>query len=103
MRRRFCYADAEAMLDFESLSSGKPAVNKSDMKRVWGLTSELPQPENGCVSFDIRLIRERCSQGADVRAIHLVQWAVPPSYSMSGATSANPLGPALEAFCWSPA
>jgi len=62
------------MLDFESLRSGKsvPAVDMSDIKRVWGLISELPQPEtepSGPVGWDIRLIRERCSQGADPVAV----------------------------------
>jgi hypothetical protein len=70
-RRRFCYPDAGPMLDLESLSSGKsvPVVNRSDMKCVWELTSELPQPENGCVGLDIRLIREQCSPGADPVAV----------------------------------
>jgi len=62
------------MLDFESLRSGKsvPAVDMSDIKHVWGLISELPQPEtepSGPVGWDIRLIRERCSQGADPVAV----------------------------------
>jgi hypothetical protein len=62
------------MLDFESLHLGKsvPAVDMSDTKCVWGLISELPKPEtepSGPVAWDIRLVRERCSQGADPVAV----------------------------------
>jgi len=58
------------MFDFESLSFPVPAVEKSDMTRVWELTSELPERSHpGALSFDIRLIRQHCSQGADPVAI----------------------------------
>lgn len=62
------------MLDFDSLSSGKPvpAVDASDMKRVWELTSEAPRPESaapGSVSWDMRLIAGQCSRGADPLAV----------------------------------
>jgi hypothetical protein len=62
------------MLDFEALSSGKPvpAVDASDMKRVWELTSEAPDSQTaalGAVSWDARLIAGQCSQGADPLAV----------------------------------
>jgi len=62
------------MLDFESLLSGKPvpAVDASDMKRVWELTSEAPRPEGaapGSVSWDMRLIAGQCRLGAGPLAI----------------------------------
>ena len=62
------------MLDFESLSSGKPvpAVDASDMKRVWELTSEAPRPAgmaSGAVGWDVRLIAGQCSKGADTLAV----------------------------------
>ena len=71
--RRFCYPNARAMFDFESGSFPVPAVNKSDMKRVWEWElTFVPLPEtqsSGCVSFDIRLIREQCSQGSHPLAV----------------------------------
>ncbi len=62
------------LLDFKSLSSGKPvpAVNADDMKRVWELISQTPRPEGagpGSVSWDVRLIADKCSQGADPLAV----------------------------------
>jgi hypothetical protein len=64
------------MLDFESLSSGKPVppVDASDMKRLWELTSKEPKREvesSGGVAWDIRLISEQCSQGSDPLAVWL--------------------------------
>jgi hypothetical protein len=62
------------MLNFESLSSGKPvpAVEASDMKRVWELTSEASRPEGvppGSVGWGAHLIAAQCSQGADPLAV----------------------------------
>src|SRR4051812_48623335 len=62
------------MLDFESITSGKPvpAVDTSDLKRVWQFISEAPRPEGaatGTVSWDISLVAGQCSQGADALAI----------------------------------
>jgi len=62
------------MLDFESLSSGKPvpAVDASDVRRVWELTSKAPRPEGaapGSIGWDVRLIADQCSQGADPLAV----------------------------------
>src|SRR6266567_4139730 len=62
------------MLDFESLTSGKPVpvVDASDMRRVWELTSEAPRPEGaapGSVGWDVRVIAGQCSQGADPVAV----------------------------------
>ncbi|MFY9724066.1 MAG: hypothetical protein WB579_23580 [Bryobacteraceae bacterium] len=62
------------MLDFESLSSGKPvpAADASDMKRVWELTSEAPRRESaapGSASWDIGLIASQCGHGADPLAV----------------------------------
>jgi hypothetical protein len=62
------------MLDFESLSSDKrvPAVEASDMKRVWELTSEAARHKGatpGSVSVDIRLVASQCGEGADPLAV----------------------------------
>jgi hypothetical protein len=62
------------MLDFEWLSSGKrvPAVEASDMKRVWELTSEAARHKGatpGSVSVDIGLVVSQSSQGADPLAV----------------------------------
>ena len=62
------------MLDFESLSSGKPvpAVEASDVKRVWELTSEAARHQGatpGSVGFDKRLVASQCSEGADPLAV----------------------------------
>jgi len=62
------------MLDFESLTSGKPvpAVDASDMKRVWELSSEASRPEGaapGSVGWDVCLIAGQCSKGADPLAV----------------------------------
>jgi hypothetical protein len=61
------------MLDFESITSGKPipAVDTSDLKRVWQLISEAPRAKGaatGTVSWDISLVAGQCSQGADALA-----------------------------------
>jgi hypothetical protein len=62
------------MLDFESLSSGKPVptVDAGDMKRVWELTSEVARSHSatpGSVGLDVRLIASQCSEGADALAV----------------------------------
>src|SRR5215831_13733089 len=62
------------MLDFESLSSGKPVppVDASDMRRVWELTSQAPHGETGAqgsLSWDVRLITGQCSESADPLAV----------------------------------
>lgn len=62
------------MLDFESLSSGRPvpAVDASDMKRVWELISKAPRRDTaagGSVGWDVSLIAGQCSQGADPLAV----------------------------------
>src|SRR5438105_3094090 len=88
------------MLDFESLSSGKPvpAVDVSDMKRVWELTSAAPRPEGaapGSIGWDIRLIAGQCSQGADPLAVFfrvaLLRPLVESGWSTSGATVSAPM------------
>ncbi len=58
------------MLDFESLSSGKPvpAVDAGDMKRVYELISGAPRSKSaapGAVGWDTSLIANQCSQGAE--------------------------------------
>lgn len=62
------------MLNFESLSSGKPVptVDASDMKRVWELTEEAARSLSvtpGSVGLDVRLIASQCSEGADPLAV----------------------------------
>src|ERR1035441_4144828 len=62
------------MLDFEALSSGKPvpAVDASDIKRVWELTSDAASSQRaapGTVGLDVRLIAGQCSQGAGPLAV----------------------------------
>jgi hypothetical protein len=58
------------MLDYESLSSGKPIppVGAGDMKRIWELTSEAPGVESAtpaALGWDVRLIAGQCSPGVD--------------------------------------
>ena len=64
------------MLDFESLLSGAPApaVDASDLKRVWELTSEAARRESaapGCVGWDMRLVAGQCREGADPIAVFI--------------------------------
>jgi hypothetical protein len=67
------FVAGHTMLDFESLSAGKPTpvADAEDMKRVWALTSELglEKEEHGSVGWDIGLIAGQCSQGADPLAV----------------------------------
>jgi hypothetical protein len=58
----------------ESLSSGKPipAVEASDMKRVWELTSETTRHKAatpGSVAININLVVSQCSEDADPLAV----------------------------------
>ena len=62
------------MLDFASLSSGKPVppVAASDMKRVWELTSDASTVKSespGSVGLGVGLIAGVCSQSADPLAV----------------------------------
>lgn len=62
------------MLDLESLLSGKPIppVDANDVKRIWELTFDSPegqQAPNACMGWDVRLVIEQCSQGADPLAV----------------------------------
>jgi hypothetical protein len=62
------------MLDLDSMSAATPIppVDLKDLRRVWEFTSQSPQPEGGpacSTGWDLRLIEEQCSQGADPVAV----------------------------------
>lgn len=62
------------MLDLDSMSAGTPipSVDVTDLKRVWEFTSQNPQPDGASAcsaGWDLRLIEDQCSQGADPVAV----------------------------------
>ena len=71
---RFGILISSIMLDSNALLSGKPipAVDPSDMRRIWELISEAPPPESagvGVRGWNANLIADQCSQGADPLAV----------------------------------
>lgn len=60
------------MLDFESMKSGAPvpSVSTDDVRRVWVfIVGTQHQSSIPNISFDVRLIAQQCSPGANALAV----------------------------------